>query len=240
MKYPKQLVSGKDINLSKYNLGIIRQPRVDDFMDDYDLQDFIKSFYIEQSWRVNGVFDDKDLPFTFFMIACGQNAEIGESLIKSLVLLYQTEDFVISPTGDNILIKKDKKPHAFIDNSNFDYLCEVVLEMCKYNKPKAEKKEVVENPDKEIMELFEKHKKKKEEKDKKEATYFEEQVREVIHMRKCSYNDVKDWTVFQLLDAYVTYNYIESNNLSLQSLITHGGDAKKIKSWADETKIKRD
>ena len=109
MKYPKQLVSGKDINLSKYNLGIIRQPRVDDFMDDYDLQDFIKSFYIEQSWRVNGVFDDKDLPFTFFMIACGQNAEIGESLIKSLVLLYQTEDFVISPTGDNILIKKDKK-----------------------------------------------------------------------------------------------------------------------------------
>ena len=45
MKYPKQLVSGKDINLSKYNLGIIRQPRVDDFMDDYDLQDFIKSFY---------------------------------------------------------------------------------------------------------------------------------------------------------------------------------------------------
>ena len=90
------------------------------------------------------------------------------------------------------------------------------------------------------MELFEKHKKKKEEKDKKEATYFEEQVREVIHMRKCSYNDVKDWTVFQLLDAYITYNYIESNNLSLQSLITHGGDAKKIKSWADETKIKRD
>ena len=65
MKYPKQLVSGKDINLSKYNLGVIRQPRVDDFMDDYDLQDFIKSFYIEQSWRVNGVFDDKDLPFTF-------------------------------------------------------------------------------------------------------------------------------------------------------------------------------
>ena len=46
MKYPKQLVSGKDINLSKYNLGVIRQPRVDDFMDDYDLQDFIKSFYI--------------------------------------------------------------------------------------------------------------------------------------------------------------------------------------------------
>ena len=105
---------------------------------------------------------------------------------------------------------------------------------------RAEKKEVVENPDKEIMELFEKHKKKKEEKDKKEATYFEEQVREVIHMRKCSYNDVKDWTVFQLLDAYITYNYIESNNLSLQSLITHGGDAKKIESWIDKTKIKRD
>ena len=62
MLYTKQLVSGKDINLKEHLLGVIKQPIIDDFMGDYDLEEFTKVFYIEQTWKVNGVFENDNIP----------------------------------------------------------------------------------------------------------------------------------------------------------------------------------
>ena len=54
MKYPKEMISGKDINLTSDNLGIIKQLTIDDFMGDIDIFDFIKPFFVVRVWDVNG------------------------------------------------------------------------------------------------------------------------------------------------------------------------------------------
>ena len=55
MLYTKEYLTGRDIDLSKYNLGVIRQIRIDEFMNDYDYEliDFVKPFYLEQSLDLN-------------------------------------------------------------------------------------------------------------------------------------------------------------------------------------------
>ena len=44
MLYTKQLISGRDINMKEHLLGVIRQPIVDDFMGEYEFQDFLEVF----------------------------------------------------------------------------------------------------------------------------------------------------------------------------------------------------
>ena len=242
MKYPKQLISGKDIDLSKYNLGKIKQPVIDDFMDDYELLDFVKVFYLEQTWKVNGVIDDK-IPFTFLLVVCKEKPEILELLFKSLELLYGTKDINLVEVGEGdyrLLIKKDGNALGYLDDSNFNYLCQVILEVCYYSTPKPEKKEVYENADDAILAEFEKFESKMRKKKEKQATHFEEVVREVIHMRRGSYVDIKNWTVFQLQDAYKSYLLMDKNENEWRFASNGYYDTKSIKSWIDETKITRE
>lgn len=246
MLFTKELVSGRDINLKEHNLGIIKQLKVDDFMGEIDLIDFVKPFYLERYWRVNGVFNETNIPFTLFLFMSAKEEELMSQLIKYLKMLYDTDDINLVTLGKDdfkIIVKKKVnnklQPVAFIDDSNFDFLCKVVTLMLNYEDPKPEKKEEINCKDKDILAEFEKFEKKAREKKEKESIQFEEQVREVMHMRKCSYSDVKDWTVFQLLDAYKTYMLIENNRLEW-SLVPSGYEAKKIKSWINETKITRE
>ena len=66
MLYTKEMVSGRDIDLSEYNLGTIKQITVDDCMGAYDVQDYAQCFFMERIWRVNGYLDDYDMPFSLF------------------------------------------------------------------------------------------------------------------------------------------------------------------------------
>ena len=248
MLYTKQLISGKDINLKEHLLGVIKQPIVDDFMGDYDLEEFTKVFYIEQTWKVNGVFKDENIPFTFLLAVSKESPDILLSLYMSIGLLYGIKEgngsIELTDFGDGIYklkITKDGKDIAWIGDENFDYLSQVILNICYFDTPKPNKKEEYETNDKDILKEFEKYEKKMEEKKQKDATQFEEIVREVIHMKRASYNEVKNMTVFQLQDTYKTYLLMERDQRQWMMMTNplYQPDKKDNKNWMDETKIKR-
>ena len=61
-------------------------------------------------------------------------------------------------------------------------------------------------------------------------------------MRRATYNDIKNMTVFQLQDTYKTYLYMEKDNREWMMMTNplYQPDKKNNKTWMDETKIKRD
>ena len=118
MLYTKQLVSGKDINLKEHLLGVIKQPIIDDFMGDYDLEEFTKVFYIEQTWKVNGVFENSNTPFTFFLLVAKESPEILLSLYMSIELLYGINEnngsIELADFGDGIYKLKITKNNEIV------------------------------------------------------------------------------------------------------------------------------
>lgn len=263
----KEMVSGKNIDLSKYNLGIIRQPRVDDFMGELDMIDFAKPFYMERVWRVNGLFDENDLPFTLFCMSVSKNPELEILLMIALRMIYIDKVIVTAEVDDSIKIlvcnnvfeldknksraKINKKykdvykiniknePIAFIDDSNFDMLCRVIVGMMYFEEPKKTKEENIDGSEEDIA-LFAKYEKEydKKHKDNNEMC-FEEKVREVIHMKNCFYDDIKNLTVWQLEDFYRSCMFMDNYNKEFQKLITGKFKMKEVKNWQSQTKISR-
>ena len=143
MRYSKECVSGKPLNLKEYGLYIIRQPIIDDFMSEYDLSDFIKPFYI-MKWLVVQNEEINKFPFTYYIVMSTKDNTLYNDLIKSLRLLYDTKEIELVSDEDDykLLIKKDKKPIAVLDDSNFNVFSEIILEICKCDLPKKENKPI--------------------------------------------------------------------------------------------------
>lgn len=243
MIYSKECIAGRNIDLSKYNLGIIRQPSVDDLMDDLDIIDFLKPYYLIRSWDVNGVFKEKEIPFTFFLIFSSENAKILELLINGLKLLYETNEIELVNIGEDeykMILKKNGEPFAFIDDSNFSYLSKVILEILYYDEPIAEKEDEYKG-DKELIELVKQKEKEYEEKHKdKNTVSFEETVRRVIHMRKGTYEDIKNLTIWQLQDTYRSYLFMDNEKVNWQFASSGNFKVNKVNKWQDQTKTVRD
>ena len=71
---------------------------------------------------------------------------------------------------------------------------------------------------------------------------FEEIVRQVYHMKRCTYDDIKHLTLWQLQDTYQTYCIMDNNEKEWQ-LAGSGNfkiNLKNIKDWKRETKTSRD
>ena len=81
MLFTKELISGKDIDLTKYNLGIIKQPTVDMFMGNLEITEFMKPFYFERVLKVNKVLVE-ELPFTSCLMV-GRENNIGKLILDS-------------------------------------------------------------------------------------------------------------------------------------------------------------
>ena len=245
MKYTKQLVSGRDIDLTQHNLGKIKQLKVDDFMGELDVIDFIKPFYLERLWKVNNVFEG-DKSFTLFIAFSVQQPTLLDELIRYLVMLYETEKITLEAFHNDefkITIRNDNdKMIAVIDDSNFDVLCETIMIICNYPEPVKKEEEEIEG-DEETLKLFEKYEKEYQEKHKNDTVIdFEEIVREVIHTKKGTYDDVKNLTIWQLYDAYKTYMFMENERFE-KSLVASGcykvDKNNPIRRWQDQTKLKR-
>lgn len=240
----KYLVTGESIDLRKYNLGIIKQPTVDDFMSqENDLIEFMKPIYLERSWIVNNLLKDNAMPFTFYIAVCNENKEMLTYLINFLKLLYNTEDikFISLDDGDlKIIIRIEETPVAFIDDSNFDTLCEISLKILGYPEPEPESKNKIQGDD-EMVKMIKRAEEEYNKRHKEDNTVnFEELVRRVIHMKNCSYFDVKNYTVWQIQDTYKSL--ILKKNEDVQCMLASSGNYKmdkKMKSWMDETKLTR-
>ena len=240
MLFTKELISGKDIDLTKYNLGIIKQPTVDMFMGNLEIHEFMKPFYFERILKVNEALVE-ELPFTTCLMV-GRESNIGKLIIDSLIVLYGTNEINYDENLNTIIIKKDKKAIAYINDENYDMLCETLLYVFYFDEPKPSKKEQEYEGDPELIaivkEMEEQQRKKEREKAEKEAVHFEEYVRRVMHLKNCSYNELKDLTVFQLKDSYYTLSAKEADQYTWM-MICAGADIKNPKSWQEKTKIKR-
>ena len=258
MLYTKEYLTGRDINLLKYNLGVIRQVKVDEFMHDYDYEliDFVKPFYLEQSLDLNDEIRKNKVHFTYFYVLSQQDEKIMQELIKSLIFVYELdveknedgtfknieEHILIANVNDNLvlILKRNGEPFAFIDDSNFNILSQVVLEMCRFDKPEPEPET---KGDPELVEKMKKARKRHEEKQaKKNAVPFEELVRQVMYVRKLTYDEIKDWTIWQVKDVYVVESLMESSDKTylLATNPYAGIDLKKNKNWKNETKLTRE
>lgn len=254
MLYTKQYLTGRDIDLSKYNLGVIRQIKVDEFMDsyDYDLIDFVRPFYLEQNLDLNNEIRENKVHFTYFCLLSKDGDDVFNELIKSLIFLYNLsvekndngtyKDVELCSLDDGLtlILKRNREPFAFINDSNFNTLCEVILEMCHFDKPKPQ-----EEPkgDPKLVEKMRKARAKYEkEHGKKNQILFEELVRQIMYIRKMTYDEIKNWTVWQLKDVYVVEILNDSSEKSylLATNPNRDVDLKKVKDWKNETKLVRE
>ena len=146
MKYTKELVTGENINLKEFNLGIIKQPKVANFMSELDIIDFLKPFYMVRHWNNNDAFKEKELPFSIYYSLSQKNNALMLDLILYLIVLYDTKDIKLINCGDDgvkIHIKNKDGIESFIDDSNFNTLSKIILEILSYDEPKKEEKEPV-------------------------------------------------------------------------------------------------
>lgn len=242
MIYTKEYLTGNDINLEKYNLGVIKQFRVDDFMSDYDLIDFIKPFYMEQVLDLKEEIRDNKIHWSYYLIMSNDENELLQLLLESLMFLYRTNDIHIKIFDDDskIIIKKNNEPIAFIDDSNFNILSKIILEMCYFEKPQPEKEIRGES---ELVKIAKEAERKYNQKNKNKNTMvFEEMVRQVMHYRKLTYKDVKDWTIWFLKDVYMVECLSEVSDRQYL-MFTNSNmkvDFKQVKKWQDETKLVRE
>lgn len=266
MKYGKECVSGKCVNLVKYNLGLINQLTVDELMDTSNIADsicgvelldleerekivnsinklelieFIKPFWMCLNLDNQDEINNNRIHFTCYLMLNNNENKLIDDLITSLYVLYRTVDInVLDIDGVKLIIKKDGKAIAFIDDSNFIDLCECMMELCCFDRPKGEEKI---NGNAELVEIVRraerKHQKKQREKNE---LSFEEKVREVIHMKNCFYNDLKNITIWQLDDFHKTCLYRDSYDKNYQLASSGNFKIKEIKDWKEQTKIMRD
>ena len=243
MQFPKECISGKPIDLRKYELGIINQFKVDDFMGSYDISEFIKPFYIEQSIMLYDEIKKLNLPLlTYLSSSFDKNEDLIKLLITSLKYLYQTSDIKLTVIDEEyiIIIKKDGVGIANINDNNFHKLSDVMFELLYFDKPKPEEK-IEGSPElvKMVREAEEKYRRKHL---KDNILTFEMMVHNVIHYRDLYYDKVKDWTIWQLKDTFMVEIYKENKEDSY--LLATGGnykvDLKKVKDWKKETKVIHD
>ena len=139
-----------------------------------------------------------------------------------------------------MILKKHGEPFAFIADSNFSYLSKVILEILYYDEPVAEKEDEYKG-DKELIELVKQKEKEYEEKHKdKNTVSFEETVRRVIHMRKGTYEDIKNLTIWQLQDTYRSYLFMDNEMINWQFASSGNFKVNKVNKWQDQTKTVRD
>lgn len=242
-KFTKELLSGKNIDLREFNLGIIKQPKVQTFIEVVDSIEFIKPFYMVRYWNNNGAFEEVEMPFNIYYTLSQKNKSLLVDLILYLMILYDTKDIKLKNCGDkgySIFIKSQDNIESFIDDSNFNILSKIVLEIMYYDEPKKEIKQKIEGSAEDIA-LFEKYEKEYKEKQmKKNAIYFEEIVRQVIHTRKTTYEEIKNWTAWQLQDTYKSMKAMEDCELAWKLAIAGAYKGKEIPPWYMGTRLMRD
>lgn len=249
--FTKEYITGKPLDLKKYTLGVIKQPIVDDFMYDYDFIDFIKPYYLGITLSYDDVSKETKLYFAYFLQSIKESKKIMNSFYKSLALIYDTtfDDMEFFEDENKRIIlrinergstkeNKDKNALSFITDDNFLVLCEVVLEMCLFEKPK-EQKELQGDP--KLVKRFKQKQREYFQKVKKDdSMLFENVVREVMYFQHIhSYEDIKNTTVWWIRDAYAVETLRSSERKQWQMASSGKYSPKKIKSWQKITKLKK-
>ncbi|MGL5348270.1 MAG: hypothetical protein ACRDA3_13045 [Peptostreptococcaceae bacterium] len=232
---------GTKINLEKYHLGYLYQPKYRDFLSlEIDYFDFIKVFYLSDIFIYKYKKEIKSMGIIFFLMLMdveGSSDRLINSLTKSLKILYQTENIKFIDHAATFII--DDK--IVVDNNNFEILCNVVIEMTKttINYDKLEDKKV---DDDELINEFERRKKEFEEKHSKssEEISFLDIVNMIIHFQSnVDYEKILDWTIYQLKNTYEVMLSREANYINIFRQASMRFEIQEIGSWKDGAKLNK-
>lgn len=222
---------GEDINLQKYNLGIIHQPTLLELLrEEMSISDFVYPFYMAESIKKEATMEIDNVLFLLMQLdVLTKDTNVLERLKKSLMLMYKTNNIEIKTNIGGIIIDDN----IVIDEENFQTLSKIVLEMTMTEVIIKKEKDNVQE---ELLKEIERRKKKfeKEYKVKTEMDYVD-MFNLIVHMiPDINYSTLKNWTIYQVKNTYKTlterYNY--------EICVNAGALSKEIKDWRSKLRIK--
>lgn len=247
MRYEYYYLFGLDIPLDQYGLGTIKQPKLIDYISkEVDIEGFYLPFIFNDI--VIGQSDNKEDfikikeslgSLTFMLMNCYQSKkfDVVNSLVKHLSILYDTDNVKI---GDKFTILIDD---IEIDNSNFDTLVDVILELSKIDRSKLKFDKVKKKEMTELELEFERRRKqyldRVNKKDKEEGLKLLDICNIVCHNSKYGYEDVLNMTIYQLKNTFEIVNKKEIFDINMLHRISPKFDMSKDKyeHWTEKIKL---
>ena len=232
-------MTGLPVKLS-HDLGEIHQPKLFDFMEnDITVEEFAQPFCARVDVVDFG--EGKEVEtllkmlkdFDLFFVGKG---EMVDKLIKSLSMLYKTDDIQLDLDNQCILIDGS----IVINRDNFTYLADVVLNMLCMEKPKK-KENKRKYEDDYRQKLWEKMQRYRAENERKNAVAFLDIVNFVIHSNSVvDYERIYNLTYYQLINTYTTL----MNKMGYEEYMMYktSGQFKmdnEVKHWGTQSKVKK-
>ena len=250
--YEYYYLSGRDIPLKKYNLGVIKQLTLNNFIDyEMDINEFIQPFILNKNIMLNKsdnidklLEHIKDLSFLFLYEQL-TNYSIISNLLKSLAMIYDTDNVYVDK--DNIaiiVIDKSTTNKYIINDDNFSILSTIVCEMNGIDRSKVTKIE----PKKEMSDIereFERRRQKYQQlqqqnkANKSDENNMLDIANIVVNFSGLTYSQVFDMTIYQLKNSFRLLAKKDSYMINLLHRISQKFDTSKEKfvHWTDDTKL---
>lgn len=241
-------LSGKDIPLSKYNLGTIKQLSLNDFIEEeIEMNEFIQPFILNKkvlfnkNENVDKILQEvKDLSFLFLYEQLTSHSII-KILLKSLSMIYGTNNIQISKKTVAIIVDDT----LVIDDNNFHFLSTIVCEMVGIDKediPQPKQQNEMSEVEKEFERRRQKYlqmQKDKEPKQQTEGYTILDIANIVIHFSGFTYNEVFNMTIYQLKNSFRVLAKKDSYMTNLLHRISQKFDTSKEKftHWTDDIKL---
>lgn len=245
--YEYYYLFGLDLNLIEHGLGIIRQPKLIDFLEkDINIEGFYTPFIMND--YILGQASDRESfekvkeqvgSLSFLFMTCYQSSrkDVLDSILEYIGFLYGTE----AKLGDSLNIVVGD---VVVTNDNFDRLCDVVLEIMKIDKSKIKFDKKEEDLYKDVSDAMLAAKKRFLERNKKHSKKekpltIADISNVVIHSNNIDYSSVLKMTVYQIKNSFETINAKESFNISTLYRVSPKFDTSKEKfeHWTEKIKL---
>ena len=252
IKFEYYYLSGKNIPLHSYNLGVIRQLTLNDFIDsDVDINEFVQPFVLNKKVILNKnenvdklLQDVEDLSFLFLYEQLTNYSIIG-NLLKFLTMIYKTEKIYVDKKNIAIIVEDGiDDTSCIINDANFNILSTVVCEMMGIDKEDIK----TAKPQQEMSDIekeFERRRQKylqmqnNSQQKKSEGYSILDIANIVIHFSTFTYNEVFNMTIYQLKNSFKVLAKKDSYMVNLLHRISQKFDTSKEKfvHWTDEVKL---
>lgn len=231
IKNKDNLMFARPIKLDR-KLGVIYQPQLKDLVDN--------NIKIEELWSPFVVddfisFNQGKFKTLIDLHMARENKDFIPNLIKSLKILYKTENVKLKIFERKIVINDD----LILDNENYDYLCEVVADIfmldlkdiqSKYDEIRKKNDKPKTERDKRIEEAKARSRK------YRQDDYFglTDMVNYLIHStEKYTYENILNMTVWQIKNSFNLYQKKEMYDIDKRYQTSGNFDMgkEKMKHW---------
>lgn len=217
-------ITGKNIDLRKYNLGILHQPTIDELLErnttNFDIVNpfiAIERMYTNSNFLENGLDIRCKFDLSYALDFMMQDVNILENILKTLTIIYQLDNIedikFIRPSDITPAAFLIEQKEVVINEDNFDMLMDILLEMFYINKNEildndSEEEWVEQTGTEEEKRIIEYFKNKNRKKKEKEAFDIADYINIICHINGfIPYKDVLDLTFYQLMNSY--YNVLQ-------------------------------